>query len=72
MITHDVINPQNINVVPMAKPAGKKFGRGSLSGGSGCQPSPEIVFVSSVMERSQPTRLPLQTFDEQAFVCRLS
>jgi len=72
MITHDVINPQNINVVPMAKPAGKKFGRGSRSVGSGCHPSREIVFVSSVMEGSQPTRLPLQTFDEQAFVCRLS
>jgi hypothetical protein len=38
MITHDVINPHKINVVPMAKPAGKKFGRGSRSGGNGCQP----------------------------------
>jgi hypothetical protein len=38
MITHDVINPQKINVVPMAKPAGKKFGRGNRSAGTWCHP----------------------------------
>src|SRR5438067_13842320 len=37
MITHDVISPQKMKVVPIARPAGKKFGRGSDSGGSGSQ-----------------------------------
>src|ERR1043166_1884986 len=51
-ITHEVLSPQKRNVMPMARPAGKKFGRGSVSCGNGSHPWGTAVWVSFVIKAS--------------------
>ena len=73
-ITQEVINPQKMNVVPIATPAGKKFGRGSRSGGNLSQPGGTFVCVSSLIKlclwlsdrpRAEYARLRLQIRQEK-------